>query len=347
MRHIIFGAALVLAMAGTSAAQDQRADFNALAAQEQTDPIGTHLAMKALAQTGYAPAIARVGYHLRKGIGTQQDLEAARSWYMRAVDAGHPWSTASLARVEIELGHGDAALRRLRAGVADKRPGTERLLATAHIDRKLGTASDPQRGQAMLERMAQNGDKNAARDLLVRFNWKRLRGQASDTVVEQVVRAGLAGEARFAAPALIYLARQPRKSHGETRTRTMLAEVSGIPDRILAPELVRLAADTTPRQFWSKVEDVLADTDTENYARTASTAFWINKNAWVRVLQKELRRLGYYKGRINSRMTARTIRAQNRFCRDHDLWAICATGPLRGATVRAVAGAIAVERNSL
>ena len=45
--------------------------------------------------------------------------------------------------------------------------------------------------------------------------------------------------------------------------------------------------------------------------------------------------------------TGETIRAQNRFCRDHDLWAICATGPLRGATVRAVAGAIAVERNSL
>lgn len=347
MRQFVLGAALVLAMAGTCLAKDQRAQFKAITAQEQGDPHGTYSAMMSLAEEGYAPAIDRVGYYLRKGIGTRTDLEAARHWYMRAVEAGHPWSTASLARVEIELGRGDTALQLLHAGVLEGLPGTERLLATAHIDRKLGAASDPQQGRAMLERMARNGDRNAARDLVVRFNWKRLDGQASAAAVDQVVRAGLDGDARFAKAGLTYLSQQTDKGEAAIRTRALLAAIPGIPDRTLSPELVRLAADTHPRQFWTKVEDILAATETDNYARTASTAFWINKNAWVRVLQKELRALGYYKGRINGRMTTRTIRAQNRYCRERGLWAICATGPLRGATVRAVAGAIALDKKSL
>lgn len=238
-------------------------------------------------------------------------------------------------------GRGDVASELLQAGARDNKPGVERLFATAHIDRKFGAASDIKQGRAILERMAESGDQNAARDLVVRVNWKRLREPAPDTAVEQVVRAGLGGDAKFAAVALVYLSSQTDRSHEAIHKRAMLAEVSGIPDRVLSQELIRLAADMHPNQFWLEVEEILEDTQPENYAKAASTAFWINKNAWVRILQKELRALGYYQGRIDGRMTTRTIRAQNRFCRDRELWSICAAGPLRGATVRNVADAIA------
>ncbi|CUH45364.1 hypothetical protein RUM4293_04277 [Ruegeria atlantica] len=192
--------------------------------------------------------------------------------------------------------------------------------------------------------MAERGDQIAARDLVVRANWKRLRGPALDTAVEQVVRAGLGGAAKFAAVALVYLSSQSDRSEEAIHKRAMLAEVPGVPDRVLSQELIRLAADMHPNQFWLEIEEILEDTQPENYAKAASTAFWINKNAWVRILQKELRALGYYRGRIDGRTTTRTIRAQNRFCRDRELWSICAAGPLRGVTVRKLADAIATGK---
>ncbi|WP_299644027.1 hypothetical protein [uncultured Ruegeria sp.] len=346
MRQIALAATLALTLANVGAAQEQRLQFKAIIKQEQADPVAAHAAMTSLAESGYVPAIDRVGYYFRNGIGSQKDLKAARQWYASAVDAGHPWSTASLARVEMEMGRGDVALELLRAGARDNQPGAERLLATAHIDRKLGAASDVKKGRTILERMAESGDQNAARDLMVRINWKRLRGPAPDTAVEQVVRAGLGGDARYAAVALVYLSSQPDRSQEAIQTRAMLAEVPGISDRVLSPELIKLAAETNPTQFWSEVEEILEDTQPENYAKAANTAFWISKNAWVRVLQKELHAFGYYQGRIDGMMTTRTIKAQNRFCRDRELWSICASGPLRGATVRTMAGAIAKEKHS-
>lgn len=344
MRYITLAAFFILVLASTANALTQRSLLNSIMAQEQTDPGAAFAAAMSLAVGGYAPALDRVGYHFRHGIGTQKDLAAARDWYLRAIAAGHPWSTATLARVEIEMGHGDAALRRLEVAARQNLPGTQRLLATSHIDRHFGVRSDPALGRAMLETLAADGEKNAARDLIMRLNWGRLIGPASARAVAQVVQAGLAGDARFAEAALVYLARRGDTSSQSLQTRVALARIPGMRERVLSTERIHLAALTHPRQFWSKVDEALADTDAPNYARAASAAFWINKNAWVRVLQNELRSLGYYSGQANGQMTSRTIRAQNRFCRDVGIWATCATGPLRGATVRAVADAIATRR---
>ncbi len=332
---------LILSLAGPGLAQDQRAHFNDIRAQEQNDPAAAFAAMTRLAESGYAPALDRMGYYFRTGIGSQENLRTARHWYEQAVAAGHPWSTASLARVEIKLGHGEAALKLLQAAEREGLPGTQRLLATAHVDRQLGKASDLILGRKMLESLAAQGDKNAARDLVVRSNWGRLTGQVSAAAIGTVVQVGLEGDARSAEAALVYLSRVSDKREASLQTRAALADVQGVRDRVLSVERIRLAAEQTPRQFWTKVEAILSDTETPNYARAATTAFWINKNSWVRVLQKELGSLGYYHGSVNARMTARTIRAQNQFCRDREIWNICASGPLRGPTVRAVASEIA------
>lgn len=324
-------------VAGAGHANDARALFQQTRATEKTDADQAYRAMLALAQQGFVPAMDRVGYYHRNGIGTQKDLHRAHHWYARAVAGGHPWSTASLARVEIDLGLGLAAYHRLRVAVRTGIPGTARLYATAHIDRKLGHLSDPEAGRAMLEKLSKQGDVKSARDLLLRINWKRLDGRAPYHVVTQVVNAGLSGDARFAEPALIYLSGQGGSASDVISLRAELVDLPGVRDRIRAPELVRLAAIQTPETFWTKVEEVLAQSEGEGFVRAASTAFWINKNAWVRVLQKELRQLGYYKGKISGLMTKRTIIAQNKFCKDKGIWTNCASGPLTGATLRAVA----------
>ncbi|WP_299627262.1 hypothetical protein [uncultured Tateyamaria sp.] len=339
MKHVVYAISAVLALVGAAQAQGQGALFQTIILQERADPDAAFHAMHTLAREGHVPAMDRLGGYYRHGRGTPQNLEAARDWYARAVAAGRPWSTASLARTLMDMGQAEAALTLLETGAAAGLPGTERLLATSHVDRHFGDASDRAFGRELLEQLAAAGDAQAARDLIQRHNWGRLPGSAPERVVAQVVAAGLSGDARFAEAALVYLARLGGTKG--TKLRQDLAAVPGISDRVLSAERIRIAALIAPSQFWTRVEATLAETEPQNYARAASTAFWINKNAWVRVLQKELRARGLYGGRINGQMTARTIRAQNRFCRDHGLWAVCATGPLRGATVRAVAGAIA------
>lgn len=341
MKLIVCALVLFLGITDISHAQDQRAQVKTIIAQERSSPGAAFDAMMQLAGRGYAPALDRVGYYFRHGIGTQQDLERAGHWYAQAVAAGHLWSSASLARVHIALEQGDAAYELLQTAVAENRPGTRRLLATAHIDQQLGAASNPDLGRHMLEAMAEHGNSKAARDLVARINWGRLPTPASDIAVSLIVQSGLEGEVKFAETALTYLSRSGKKRADVIETRALLVDTPGLRDQIASVERIRLAADQTPRQFWTKVEQVLADTYPENYARAASTAFWINKNSWVRVLQKELRNLGYYTGAAHGRMTTRTIRAQNRFCKDADIWHICAKGPLRGPSVRAVANAIA------
>ncbi|WP_425090847.1 hypothetical protein [Tropicimonas sp. S265A] len=346
MSHLLLAAALVLGIAGPGFAQNHRAEFQHIRMQEQTDPRGAFDAMQALARAGYPAALARVGYYFRHGIGTNANLEQARTWYTRSVAAGHPWSAAALARVEMALDRGDRAFRLLQTAVRQNRPGAERLLATAHVDRKLGAASDPATGQLMLERLAASGDIRAAYDLAARSNWGRLNGPVPDTALAQVVRAGLEGDARFAEVALVYLSRHGDKSAATLATRARLANIPGMRPTVRSVERIRLAAEAEPAKFWTRVEEIMAETEVDGYARAARTAFWINKNAWVRVLQKDLRRLGYYDGTVNGLMTARTIRAQNRFCRDTGIGDICSAGPLRGPTVRAVAEAIAQRGRS-
>lgn len=337
---------LLLASTGVQA-DSSRARFEAILGQETHDPKAAFEAMVVLARSGFAPAATRLGFYHRHGLGTPKDLPAARQWYQHAASAGHPWAFASLARVELALGHTEAAKELLQHAAQERRPGAARLLGTAHIDRAFGATSDLALGKQMLMSLASAGDRNAARDLLLRYNWNRLRGRAPDQVVAQVVQYGLDGDAKFAEAALVYLSRQHDKRAATIKQRAALIQVSGMRRRTFLAERIRLAADMRPDRFWLEAEDVLQDTESEHYAHVAIATFWINKNAWVRVLQKELRTRGYYDGKINAKMTSRTLRAQNKFCKDHNIWRTCAEGPLRGQTVRAVAHAIAETRDRI
>lgn len=344
MKKILLAGLFATLTATAAVAQDEQARFQAARTSEATNPTNAFTEMSVLAESGFAPAMDRMGYLYRNGIGTDVDLLAAQMWFQRAVDAEHPWSFANLASLEIQLGNGDAARALLETAVADDRPGTPRLLAQSHIDRKLGAGSDPDLGRAMLIDIAAHGDDNAARDLVLRYNWSRLDGAAPDAIVAQVERAGLNGDPQFAEAALVYLTRTGSNCPIEMQRRAALAEVPDIRDRVLSVERIQLARDLNPATFWTEFENIMAQTEPANYGRAATTGFWINKNAWIRVLQIELRALGYYNGSINARMTARTIRAHNRFCRDAGIWSTCATGPLRGPSVRAVADAIAARK---
>ena len=223
--------ALTLGWACGAGANPDRVHYKAIRATEQVQPERAFVDMLELAQGGFAPAMNRVGFYYRQGLGTAANLDKAGTWYRRAIVAGHPWSSAALARVEMARGDGAAALAVLETATVAGHPGAERLLATAHIDRALGGASDPVMGQAMLIALFDEGDALAARELLQRHNWKRLHGHARQDVVRQVVERGLAGDPRDAGAALTYLTQEANHSDETIRIRARLLAVPGLRTR--------------------------------------------------------------------------------------------------------------------
>lgn len=114
-----------------------------------------------------------------------------------------------------------------------------------------------------MERSSNQGDVEAARDLLLRVYWNRLSRLASDQAAEQIVRAGLKGEPRLAETALIYLSRFGGRGKDAQARRTKLTAVPGIRKRILAPERIRLVAIQDPAHFWMHVETVLGESESD------------------------------------------------------------------------------------
>lgn len=294
-----------------------------------------------LAETGEPKALQQVGTFFRQGIGTAVDLPAAKLWYERAIAKGRPYALAPLARTEAALGNGATAFDLLQRAIAEDMPGAERQLGLAHVDRQLGKHSNPQRGLEILMDLIDRGDDKAARPLLLRFNWNRLPLPAPPRLVEQVERDGLRGDGPSAEAALVYLTKAERYSRAIRARRTALIEVDGIRDRILASERMFLAADTSPRSFFREADRIIATTPREHFPRAALTAYRISPNAYVRILQRELRMQGYYHGRINGWLTKSTIAAHQRFCQDQGILPQCHEGPRKTDTIRAVTAALA------
>ncbi|MGP6088793.1 hypothetical protein [Antarctobacter jejuensis] len=323
---------------------DQRdAGFQAIMALSGTAPDQALTQMIALAETGDPKAQQQVGTFYRQGTGTSVDLPLAKLWYERAVAGGRDYALAPLARTEAALGNGEAAYALLHSAIEKGMPGAERQLGFAHIDKQLGRRSDPSRGLNILMGLIDGGDRVAARPLLLRYTWNRLPLPAPTRLVQMVEADGLAGDGPSAEAALVYLTKAERFTRGSLDRRQALIAVEGIRESILASERMLLAADTLPTQFFREADRIIATTPREEFPRAALTAYRISPNAYVRILQRELRAQGYYRGRVNGWLTSSTIAAHQRFCRDQGILDQCREGPRKTDTIRAVTEALAAQ----
>lgn len=135
-KHLVF-VLLFLALFGELVlADDQRALFLATRAMDETDAVAACWAMVASVEQGFASAMDRVGHYHRQGVGTHRDLQKAHHRYTRAETVRRRWSTASLARVEIDPGLDLTARHRLEKAMKDGKPGVDRPHTTALIDGK-------------------------------------------------------------------------------------------------------------------------------------------------------------------------------------------------------------------
>jgi hypothetical protein len=115
------------------------------------------------------------------------------------------------------------------------------------------------------------------------------------------------------------------------------------PDVAAIERIYRLHETQLPPRYYAQMWEIIVAAQRDKLARILPGLIRINRNAYVYVLQKELRLQGYLKRRPNGLMTSSTIRATAAFCRDENITGICRLGPLKGIAAKAIAASLAAR----
>lgn len=333
-----------------AADSNRKAEFKARYAEamdlKAAAPMQSVARLRALSDDGYARATERLGYFYLKGIGVDQDTDAAIALYAQAVAAGRSKAMVSLGKAYLADGAYQDAIDTLQAAAQAGDTRAEATLAWAHATSRLGPLSDPVRGLADLRRLAQS-DVRDAQLLLLAGLVKQPRSPANvDPVIDRLHERHAEGDAK-AAEALLRYYRQRGHERGDLATRAALLETPGIRAKVRVEESLWLARARQPHRFWSISETLVQDAPDDVFARALVVTAKINKNAYVRILQEELRAQGYRTGRPSAYMNRPLIRSINQFCRDNGIDGACKAGPLKSSTIKAMAAKIAEDREAL
>ncbi|MGR3491277.1 MAG: hypothetical protein ACU0DW_04405 [Shimia sp.] len=296
--------------------------------------------LTALAGIGMPAAMDKLAGAYAKGRGVVQDTDRAVALYHRAVATGRLKALLSLGKTQMAAGRYAAALTSLERAVEADVKGAEATLAWAHASGRLGSLARRTEGWAELRAMA--GDPQADLLILNILNKRQQRMAHPNALLSRVAETGTGK----AAEALATYYRLHPHPNGTPQVRAKLLTHPDMREKVALEEALYLARDTEGHRFYGASEAIVDQAGAETYARLLTVTGKINKNAWVRLLQRDLARLGYAPGRISGRLTARTIRATNRFCRDRGITKACAYGPLKSVAVKAIATELASLRST-
>ncbi|WP_299428176.1 hypothetical protein [uncultured Shimia sp.] len=302
--------------------------------------------LQLICTTGYARACDRLGYFSFKGIEIDQDTAQAISYYSQAVQLGQSKSLVSLGKVQLSSHNYEAAQRSLLAASAQGLQKGDAVLAWAHATGRLGPLSDPRLGFPALVGLATAGSRDGQMlllDALTRDLSQRV--DVTDTL-DQLHTRHADGDAK-AAEALLKYYRVVGHARGTLAARDRLLQTEGLRAKIQVEEGLYLARDQNPAQFWLASEEIVRAAPNDVFARGLAVAAKINKNAYVRIVQMELRELGYAVGQTSPYMNRPLIRSINAFCRDAGQERACLYGPLKSKTIKAVARELAQVRTEL
>lgn len=318
--------------------------FKAAIALMDTDPPAGFAAMESLAADGYPRAFDRLGAFAQRGMGVPADMVQAVAYYETAIEKGYEKSLISLGKALIKMDRPADALRALTTAQKADLAGADVALAVAHATRGLGRASDPKQGWTTLSSLAQAGDRGAEINLLYVASVTDHQIDTAQPILESLTAKADAGDGRAAEMLLRYYRMVAPGRRATLRERERLAEHPGIRDRVRAEEQLYLAAINTPGQFWTASDAIVRPQTGDAFARGLVVTARINKNAYVRILQKELPPLGYGTGRASGYLTGRTLRAVLRFCRDTGIRSECKLGPLKSQAIKAIAAELTKAR---
>ncbi|MDA5557269.1 peptidoglycan-binding domain-containing protein [Shimia sp. MMG029] len=308
------------------------------------DSASAFALMSDLARDGDSRAQARLAYYYLKGIGVDADPAAAAVWYEAAIDAGRDSARTSYAKLLAAQGAGDAALAQLDKASEAGLEKAQVLRATYHYQGKFGSASDADFGQAQLTDFATSGNMAAMQVVLAAMQKGASFDVDADLMTAQMLAFAREDQAKSggkAAEALLRLWREQTDAQS-IALRTELVAHPSLRMRAKAEEGLLLAHAThDPRAFRGAAEEIIAQTSGADFNRAVYVVSRLDKNAYVHVLQEELKRRGYAVGPTTGIFNTRTMWAVVEFCQDTGIQAECRLGPLRAKVIKVIVGELA------
>lgn len=325
-----------------------QAEVLRLGTDVKSDPAAAFQIMKDLANTGHARAQDKLAYYYLRGIGTAINVKNAEVWYQAAIKNGRKSSRTSYAKLLLKQNAFDEALTQLTLATQAEVRGAATLLAVSHHDGSFGPLSKQVQGTADLTKLAQTGDVRAIQYVLIRL----ARGDKFDLDSQRLMQDALQisrdptnrYHAKTAEALLAFL-----RQKSDKKQQGLRAELLKNPDlrgKIWAAESLYLAVETNPASFWRASEEIVKSTNSNDYARALYLTSRLNKNAYVKILQKELGVLGYKPGRASGYLTSSTIRAITKLCKDIGISNTCRLGPLKSGSIKKIAKWLSDNRQS-
>ncbi len=336
-------AVLVSPAYAESAKLTQKQKFAQAVSYQADAPERTVELLQELAKDGNTRAMDRLAYLTFKGLGTEQNTAKSIELYQKAITNQRTSSLVSLGKVYMSVGKPTLALKTLHQASQSGHEKADSILAWAHATGRFGDLSKGAEGFVRLRELAGADNRDAQMYLL---DASARRNKTPPNISEVIARLHDRhddGDVK-AAEALLRYYRLQNHPRGTLNTRAALLKTPDLREKIRVEEGLHLAAVLHPKKFWTLSESLVQSAPESVYARGLSVAAKINKNAYVRILQKELRQLGYKVGRNSAYMNAPLIRAVNKFCRDHKIYDECRLGPLKSRTIKAVAKKLAQVR---
>lgn len=311
----------------------------------ETSPNEGYAALVELASMDHAKSIERLGYFTLKGVGTEADLQAAIVLYSRATVLGHERAWLSLAKATMLAGRAEEAIVAFQKAQSLGIKGAEASLLMAHASHRLGPLSDAEAAWPELVRLAQTGDRTAEiAALYIAARYQRRIEPEGAILSAQSTRA-IEGDGKAAETLLRYYRMTPKHRLSQIPQRLRLLKHPNLSERARIEEGLYMALDRTPEQFWTAAEALVRQASPADYPRALTTTARINRNAYLRIVQKELARLGYQPGRTNGILHRRTLKALMRFCRDQNIEVDCRLGPNKSTAIKSIAAALADTRS--
>lgn len=315
-------------------------------ADVKLDPEKAFAIQTELAAAGYVRAQDKLAYHYARGAGVEADPEAASRWYRAAIENGRGGSRISFAKHLMRQGDFEQAKQQLESAVDEDVHGAEAFLALSHNDGALGGLSRKREGKAALVRLAKEGDARAMQYILLRMAEGARFDIDRGSLVTDALEIALDREHKDHAKVIEGLLPYFRK-HGSREMRVVRAQLLKAPKlrgKVHMTEALYLAHETSRREFAQNAQAIITQTDGVDYGRALFITSRLDINAYVHVLQNELRTREYFDGRSSGRMNRPTIRAALSYCRDAGIHDVCRLGPLKAVSIKAIAQALAFDR---
>ncbi len=342
-------AALLVTVATSGSAKTSspcQTGYEAAMALKEDAPSQAAQALRALSGEGCGRATGRLAYFQLNGIGLDEDPDAALALYSQAVEQGQTNALVTLSKLHMRRGAPETARVLLDLALDEGVRNAPAVHAWAHATKRLGAASDPEQGWQDLAHLAEAGDRTAELSFLAALTKEPRRKAKVDQVLQQLHDRVAEGDAK-SAETLLRFYRIRGHSRGTVAVREALLTTPGIRDKIKVEEGLYIALLLRPRHFWTEAETIVRSAPNDVFARALVVTAKLDKNAYVRILQKELTGLGYRTGRASGYLTRPTIRSVNQFCRDTDIAPECRFGPLKSTVIKVVSRELAGARKEI